>query len=169
MKVATLEKFYLRWGGIKILGTQGWEKLGGGGNCENCSRLRMKTLQWCRWRRSSVIIVNCEHISNFVLIVDFEQANFFWVQIEKANTFEGKIAYIMHYVVVYFRWQQNLPTNIIWSYTIAFQGVSRLQTLILVKKMPLTYTMTCCAFVFLQNLLARRLIRLTWHNWFKLL
>ena len=29
MKVATLEKFHLR-GGIKILGTQGWEKLGGG-------------------------------------------------------------------------------------------------------------------------------------------
>ena len=36
MKVATLEKFHLRggggWGGgIKILRTQGWEKLGGGG------------------------------------------------------------------------------------------------------------------------------------------
>ena len=30
MKVATLEKFHLR-GGIKILGTQGWEKLGGEG------------------------------------------------------------------------------------------------------------------------------------------
>ena len=30
MKVATLEKFHLR-GVIKILGTQGWEKLGGGG------------------------------------------------------------------------------------------------------------------------------------------
>ena len=30
MKVATLEKFHLRGGGgIKILGTQGWEKLGG--------------------------------------------------------------------------------------------------------------------------------------------
>ena len=35
MKVATLEKFHLRgvggWRGIKILGTQGWEKLGRGG------------------------------------------------------------------------------------------------------------------------------------------
>ena len=31
MKGATLEKFHLSGGGIKILGTQGWEQLGGGG------------------------------------------------------------------------------------------------------------------------------------------
>ena len=142
MKVAPLEKFYLMrgesrsWGprGGKVGGTRFFFLQAGGEltlddtmnwssrkRCENCSRLRMKTLQWCRWRRSSVIIVNCEHISNFVLIVDFEQANVFWVQIE--NTFEGKIEYVMHYVVVYFRWQQNLPTNIIWSYTITFLRV----------------------------------------------
>ena len=30
LKVAMLEKFHWRGGGIKILGTQGWEKLGGG-------------------------------------------------------------------------------------------------------------------------------------------
>ena len=34
----------------------------------------MKTLERCQWRRSSVFIVNCEHISNFLLIIDFEQA-----------------------------------------------------------------------------------------------
>ena len=34
----------------------------------------MKTLYKRQWRRSNVFIVNCEHISNFVLIVDFEQA-----------------------------------------------------------------------------------------------
>ena len=37
----------------------------------------MKTLERCQWRRSIVFIVDCEHISNFVLIVDFEQANVF--------------------------------------------------------------------------------------------
>ena len=50
---------------------------------------------------SSVFIVNYEHISNFVLIVDFEQTNFCWVYIEKINTFEDKSGrYIMRYVVV---------------------------------------------------------------------
>ena len=43
--------------------------------CENCSRLRMKTLEQCQWRRSSVFNVNCEHISNVALIVEFEQTN----------------------------------------------------------------------------------------------
>ena len=44
---------------------------------------------------------NYEHILNFVLIVDFEQANVSWVHIKKRNTFEYKIGYIMHYVVVF--------------------------------------------------------------------
>ena len=61
----------------------------------------MKTLGRCQWRRSRVFIVNCEHISNFVLIVDLEQANVCWVHIEKTNTFEDKIGYIMRYVVVF--------------------------------------------------------------------
>ena len=47
--------------------------------CVNCSRLRMKTVERCQWRRSSVFIVNCEHISNVILIVEFEQANVCWV------------------------------------------------------------------------------------------
>ena len=37
--------------------------------------------------RSSVVIVNCDHISNFVLIIDFEQANVCYVHIEKINNF----------------------------------------------------------------------------------
>ena len=41
-----------------------------------------------------------EHISNFLLIIDFEQAKVCWVHIEKINTFEDKIRYIMRYVVV---------------------------------------------------------------------
>ena len=61
----------------------------------------MKTLAQCQWHRSSVFIVNCEHISNFVLIVDFEQVNVCWVHIEKTNTFEDKIGYNMRYEVVF--------------------------------------------------------------------
>ena len=68
--------------------------------CEKCSKLRMKTLERCQWHRSRVFIVNCEHISNFLLIIDFEQAKVCWVHIEKINTFEDKIRYIMRYVVV---------------------------------------------------------------------
>ena len=67
--------------------------------CENCSRLRMKTPEWCQWRHSSVFTVNCEHISNFLLIIDIEQVKVCWVHIEKVSTFENKIMYIMRYVV----------------------------------------------------------------------
>ena len=59
----------------------------------------MKPLERCQWHCSSVYIVNCEHISNFLLIIDFEQANVCWGNIEKLNTFEDKIWYIMRYVV----------------------------------------------------------------------
>ena len=69
--------------------------------CENCSALKMKALERRQWRRCSVFILNCRHISNFVLIVDFEQANVCWVHIENTNIFEGNIAYIMPYVVVF--------------------------------------------------------------------
>ena len=68
--------------------------------CENCSRLRMKTLERCQWRRSSVFIVNCKHISNFLLIIAFEEAKICWVYIENINTFEDKISYIIRYIEV---------------------------------------------------------------------
>ena len=45
------------------------------------------------------LLFNCKHISNFVLIVDFEQANVCLVHIEKANIFEDKIGHIMRYVL----------------------------------------------------------------------
>ena len=61
----------------------------------------MKTLERCHWRRSSAFIVKCEHISNFFLIIDFEEAKVCWVHIEKTNTFEDKIGYTMRYVVVF--------------------------------------------------------------------
>ena len=40
---------------------------------------------------SITLAVSCEHISNFVLIIDFEQANVCWVHIEKIKTFVEKI------------------------------------------------------------------------------
>ena len=52
----------------------------------DCSRLRMKTLEQHQCCRSGIFIVNCEHISHFVLVVDFELANICWVYIEKTNT-----------------------------------------------------------------------------------
>ena len=59
--------------------------------CQNCSRLRVKTQERCEWSRPSVFIVNCKHISNFLLIIDFQQAKACWVHIENVNTFENKI------------------------------------------------------------------------------
>ena len=76
--------------------------------CENCSRLRMKTLERCQWCRSSVSIVTCEHVSNFVLIIDFEQENVFCVDIEKINTFEDKIRYTMRSVAVSQVWTKSI-------------------------------------------------------------
>ena len=52
-------------------------------------------------RRSGVVIINFEHILFFALIPDFERANVCWVHIEKTNTFEDKIGYIMRYFVVF--------------------------------------------------------------------
>ena len=56
----------------------------------------MKTLERCQWDRSSVFIVNCEDISNFLLINDFEQAKVCPAHIEKISTFENKIRCNMH-------------------------------------------------------------------------
>ena len=137
--------------------------------CENCSKLRIKTLERCQWRHSNVFIVNCEHISSFVLIVEFEQANVCWVHIEKTNTFEDKIGYIMRYVAVFSvwtkfinKWHLNLSHhNPLYQWWISEKLLRRslLPTLILPKKMGLTFKVTCCTFVFLQIVLAWRLFR----------
>ena len=59
------------------------------------------TLERYQWRRSSILIANCELISNFVVTDDFEQANVCWVHIEKPETFDNKIGYIMGYVAAF--------------------------------------------------------------------
>ena len=48
----------------------------------------------------ALFIINSEHISDSLLIIDFEQEKVCWVHIEKINTFEDKIRYIVRYVVV---------------------------------------------------------------------
>ena len=58
--------------------------------CESCSRLRMKTIERCQWRHFSVFIVNCQHYSSFVLIVEYEQANVCWIHIENVKHFWRK-------------------------------------------------------------------------------
>ena len=73
--------------------------------CKSCSILRMSVLTIFNINGVnavvlSVFIVNCKHISNFVLIVDFQQANVYSVQIDKANIFEAKFGRIMRYVLV---------------------------------------------------------------------
>ena len=51
----------------------------------------MKTLEQRQWRYFGFFIVS------FVLIVDFQQANFCWIYIEKSRQKQ----YIMRYVVVF--------------------------------------------------------------------
>ena len=61
----------------------------------------MKTLEPCHWCHSNVFIVNCERISNFVLINDVEKENVYCVNIEKINSFEDKIRHIMRSAVAF--------------------------------------------------------------------
>ena len=61
----------------------------------------MKTPERCQWSCSGVFIVNCEHISAFALIIDSEQENLCWVFLKNTKAFEGKIGYIMHYIVAF--------------------------------------------------------------------
>ena len=49
--------------------------------CEVCSKLTIKTPERCHCRRSGVFIVNLEHISHLVSIVNFEQVNAGWVDV----------------------------------------------------------------------------------------
>ena len=108
-------------------------------------KIKNETLERCQWHHSSVFIVNCEHISSFVLIFEFEQANICWVHIEKTNTFKNKIRYIMHYVVVFSVWKkisQLIPSHLYCWISEKFLQRSLLQTLILAKKMSLSFKMT---------------------------
>ena len=85
--------------------------------CENFSRLRVMTLERCEWRHSSVFIVNCEHISSFALIGEFEKANVLLGSYWKKK-FLKIISGLSCVILQYFQCEQNLLTNHIWTYTI---------------------------------------------------
>ena len=67
-------------------------------------RIKNEALEQCQSRHSSVFIANREHISSFVLIVEFEQENVCWIHIEMTNTFGDKIGHITRYVAVFSVW-----------------------------------------------------------------
>ena len=67
----------------------------------------MKTLERCQW---GVVLVSLLLSVNIFYTFEFEQTNVCWVHIEKTNTSEDKIGYIMRYVEV-FKCEQNLLTN----------------------------------------------------------
>ena len=67
----------------------------------------MKTLERCQW---GVVLVPLLLSVNIFYTFEFEQTNVCWVHIEKTNTSEDKIGYIMRYVEV-FKCEQNLLTN----------------------------------------------------------
>ena len=54
---------------------------------KNCSRLWTKALERRQYRRSSVFVNYCEHISNFVQNINFERVNICWVYIWKDKHF----------------------------------------------------------------------------------
>ena len=78
--------------------------------CENCSRLRMKTLERCQWRHSSVFIVNCEHISSLVQIADLNRQTSAGFILKIKTLLKTKLG-ISCVMLLYFQCEQNLLTN----------------------------------------------------------
>ena len=124
--------------------------------CENFSRLRLKTLELCQWRCSSISIV---------LTVNIYQTSNCWLRTGKRLLGSyWKDKHISKLDRVYL---SNLLTNSIYTYTITTLRVNQwkifrwslLQTLIQAKKTWLTFKMTSFTFVFLQILFTGRLIR----------
>ena len=60
-----------------------------------CKEQSVQSQRQCHWGRSSVFLVN------FVLIIDFEEANVYSGHVEKTSTIDDKIRYIMRYVVAF--------------------------------------------------------------------
>ena len=122
----------------------------------------------CQWRCFSVFIVNCKHISNVVLTVDFEQAKICSIYIEKANIFEDKIVHIMRYALIWV-WTKFINKQHLNIYHHNPMGESLrnfcegvyLRRWIWLKRCSLhsKWHAVCTLFVFLQVLLARTLIR----------
>ena len=94
---------------------------------QECSGLRMKTLERCQWCHSSVFIVNRERISSFVLIVELEWENVCWIHIEMKNILGDKIGCITRYVAVFSVWTKcsNIQHFNIYHYNPAGESVKK--------------------------------------------
>ena len=67
--------------------------------CGNCSRLRLKTLERCQWRRSSAycsLLTYFKLPSNYWIWTDRGLLGLYW----KNKHFKDKIRYILRYVIV---------------------------------------------------------------------
>ena len=97
--------------------------------CESCSILRMPMLTIFNINdvigvvlMSFLLTVNI-YQTLFYLIVDFEQANVSLVHIEKATILKTRSG--IPCVMYYFKCEQNLLTNRIWTYTITTLWVNQ--------------------------------------------
>ena len=61
----------------------------------------MKILDWLQWGRSCAFIVTYEPISLFIVTTGFERDNARSVHVDKANTFDDKIGYLVSLLVVF--------------------------------------------------------------------
>ena len=84
----------------------------------------METFERYQWRHSSVFNVNREHISCFVLIVEFEQENVSGFMLKWQTLLETRSS-ILRVMLQYFQCEQNVVTNSIWVYTITTLRVNQ--------------------------------------------
>ena len=129
-------------------------------------RIKIKTLEQCQWRRSSVFIVNCEHISNFFsdcwlwtgkcLQGSYWKSKHFWRQDRAYHALCCSILSVNKINKQHLNLYHHNPTGeLVRNFC---EGVYFRRWFCL-KMMRLTFKMTCCTFFFLQILLAGRLVR----------
>ena len=119
--------------------------------CEKCSRLRMKTLERCQWRRSRAYFVNCKHISDFLIIIGFEQAKVCWVHIEKHFWRQDQVYHgLCCSNLVSKKAFEVIPSQHYGWISEKLLRRSLLQALILPKTMRRTFKLTCYSVVFIS-------------------
>ena len=91
---------------------------------QECWGLRMKTLERCQSRHSSVFIVNREHISRLVLMLNLNRKTFAGLILKWQIILKTRLG-ILRVMLQYFKCEQNLATNDIWIYTITTLRVNQ--------------------------------------------
>ena len=113
--------------------------------CENCL--------------SGVFIVKCEYVSQFLLIVDFKQANVCYI-LKRQTLLKTRSG--LSCVMLYFKCKPNVLTNLIWTYTRTTLKANQWKIMKIADssyKKRLRFKMICCTFAVLQILLTGGLIR----------